>query len=74
VKGVIKDHEPLRITRRNGENIVLVSEEDWEREQETLYVLQSSSLMEQIAQSYRTHKKGKGYKPTDEELDEVHRI
>ena len=30
--------------------------EDWEREQETLYVLQNNNLMQQIEQSTKTHK------------------
>ena len=74
VEKVIRDHEPLCITRRNGENFVVVSEEDWQREQETLYILGNSSLMKQIVHSSRTHKKGKGYKPTNKELDAIHRI
>ncbi|MEE8524100.1 MAG: type II toxin-antitoxin system prevent-host-death family antitoxin, partial [Thermoanaerobaculia bacterium] len=45
VEGVVKDHVPLRVTRRTGEDFVVVSAEDWEREQETLHVLQNRSLM-----------------------------
>ena len=45
-----------------------------EREQETLHVLQSKSLMTQIADSLATHTQQKGYTPTDEEMNEITRI
>ena len=68
---VINQHIPLKVTLSNGEDFVIVSAEDWEREQETLYVLQNSSLMQQIADSMKTHTQGSGYSPTDEELNEI---
>ena len=71
VEQVVDDHEPLKITRRTGEDFVVVSAEDWEREQETLYVLQNSHLMSQIAESLETHAGKKGYKPGKEELSEI---
>ncbi|ELS00841.1 prevent-host-death family protein [Xenococcus sp. PCC 7305] len=71
VEKVINQHNPLKVTRRNGEDFVVVSAEDWEREQETLQVLQNSSLMKQIAKSMVTHMQGQGYKLTDEEIDEI---
>lgn len=71
VEQVVNQHIPLKVTRRNGEDFVIVSAEDWEREQETLYVLQNSSLMQQIADSMKTHRQGSGYSPTKEELDEI---
>ena len=64
-------HTPLKVTRRNGKDFVVISSEDWERDQETLYVLQNSCLMEQIARSAHTHIKRSGYKPTDGELNEI---
>ena len=71
VEQVVKNHLPLKVTRRSGEAFVVISAEDWEREQETLYVLQNNSLMKQIAASSATHSKGNGYSPTAEELDEI---
>ena len=71
VEQVVTAHLPLKVTRRSGEDFVVVSAEDWEREQETLYVLQNNNLMQQIAASMTTHTKGKGYAPTTEELDEI---
>ena len=71
VEQVITKHSPLKVTRRSGEDFIIISAEDWEREQETLYVLQNSNLMKQIADSMDTHTKGAGYPPTDRELDEI---
>ncbi len=71
VEQVVANHLPLKVTRRRGEDFVVLSADDWEREQETLYVLQNKSLMRQIAASAETHAKGKGYRPTAEELDEI---
>jgi antitoxin YefM len=74
VEEVIEDHVPLRVTRRGGDDFVVVSAEDWEREQETLYVLQNRSLMQQIERSLKTHREGSGYVPSPEELDAVDRL
>jgi antitoxin YefM len=71
IEQVVNRHEPIKVTRRAGEDFVVVGAEDWEREQETLYVLQNSDLMKQIAGSIATHTKNQGYKPTEEEMDEI---
>ena len=71
VEQVVAEHVPLKVTRRSGNDFVVLSADDWEREQETLYVLQNNDLMKQIAGSVATHAKGKGYKPTAGELDEI---
>ena len=62
---------PLKVTRRNGDDLMVLSADDWEREQETLYALQNNGLMKQIAASAATNVKSKGYKPTAGELDEI---
>ena len=74
VEKVAEDHVPLRVKRRGGQDFVVVSAEDWEREQETLYVLQNKSLMEQIARSLKTHREGTGYRPSPEELSALDRV
>ncbi len=74
VERVIRDHEPLRISRRSGEDFVVLGVADWEREQETLYVLQNRSLMGQIARSLETYRQGQGYAPDPEELDALDRL
>lgn len=71
VEQVISKHEPLKVTRRAGDAFVVMSADDWEREQETLYVLQNSNLMQQITDSLGTHTRGQGYKPTDEQMNEI---
>lgn len=71
VEQVVSDHAPIKVTRRAGEDFVVISADDWEREQETLYVLQNSSLMKQIAKASSSHMKGKGYKPNKEQINEI---
>lgn len=71
VEQVISRHEPLKVTRRAGEAFVVISAEDWEREQETLHVLQNKNLMQQISDSLDTHSSKTGYKPTSEQMDEI---
>ena len=71
VEQVVSKHMPLKVTRRGGDDFVVVSADDWEREQETLFILQNNDLMRQIADSLRTHEKGTGYLPSTEEMDEI---
>ena len=71
VEEVVSRHEPVKVTRRAGDDFVVISAEDWEREQETLYVLQNSSLMQQIAASLKTHNQGEGFRPSKEQMDEI---
>jgi antitoxin YefM len=71
VEQTVSEHEPIKVTRRAGEDFIVMSADDWEREQETLHILQSSNLMKQIAESMNTHEGNEGYKPTKEQLDEI---
>jgi antitoxin YefM len=71
IEQVVSTHTPIKVTRRAGEDFVVMSAEDWEREQETLYVLQNSSLMKQLADSTATHAQRKRYTPTKEQIDEI---
>ena len=52
---ITHQHSPIRVTDHQGQEFVVVSAEDWEREQETLYILQNQDLMKQIARSMETH-------------------
>ena len=74
VDQAISDHEPIKVRRRAGKDFIVLSAEDWEKEQETLYVLENSSLMKQITESIATYNTGTGYKPTDKELNEINNI
>ena len=71
VEQVVTSHTPLKVTRRTGDDFVVMSADDWEREQETLYVLQNTSLMKQIAESSETHASSSGYTPNSEEINEI---
>lgn len=71
VEQVVSEHEPLKVTRRAGEAFIVVGADDWAREQESLYVLQNQSLMQQITESLVTHTQHNGYKPTTEQMDEI---
>lgn len=71
VEQVVNKHMPIKVTRRAGEDFVVVGADDWEREQETLYILQNNDLMKQIAASMGTHSEGTGYRPAAEEVDEI---
>ncbi len=71
VEQVVTEHEPLKVTRRTGDDFVVLSADDWARDQETLHVLQNNSLMKQISESLKTHNKQAGYKPTKDEINEI---
>jgi len=71
VNQAIDRHEPLKVSRRGGGDFIVIGAEDWEREQETLFVLQNASLMGQIAESLKTHGQASGYQPSSEEIDEI---
>ena len=68
---VINNHIPLKVTDNNGNDFIVVSFEDWEREQETLYILQNKSLIQQIIDSQVTHTQGKGYHASQEQIDDI---
>jgi antitoxin YefM len=71
LKRVTQQHIPLKITSQDGKDFVVVSAEDWEQQQETLFVLQNSNLMQQISRSMATHSENQGYHPSKEELNEI---
>lgn len=71
IEQVVNEHAPIKVTRRAGEDFIVISADDWEREQETLQVLQNNSLMKQITDSLSTHTQSTGYTPNNEQLDEI---
>ncbi|MBE9099064.1 type II toxin-antitoxin system Phd/YefM family antitoxin [Vacuolonema iberomarrocanum] len=71
VDRVIDQHSPLKVRSDSGSDFVVISAEDWEQLQETLYVLQNSDLMQQIVRSFKTHHAATGYQPSTEEIDEI---
>ena len=71
VERAASEHEPLKVSRRNGEDFIVLSSEDWERDQETLYVLQNNDLMRQVAESMKSHINRSGYRPDTGEINEI---
>ena len=69
VDGVVDKHEALTVNRTNGEDFVVISLEDYNREQETLYVLNNNNLMGQIERSLESYQKRAGYTPTEDALN-----
>jgi len=43
-------HEPILVTRREGNNTVIISEEDWNAIQETLYLMSSPKDWKDISE------------------------
>ncbi len=74
VEETTKTHEVLTVSRRNGKDFVVMSSEDWQSIEETLYVLQNTSLVEQIQKSFETHGKNQGYQPGEGEFDEINHL
>lgn len=68
---VIDNHKPIKINDENGKSCIIISVEDWEKEQETLYILQNQDLMKQISESIKTHNNHQGYFPSNEEINEI---
>jgi len=60
VDKAIAENMPIRVKRRSGKDFIIVSAEDWDSEQETMFVLRNKSLMDQIAESKVTYNKKKG--------------
>lgn len=60
VTQIVSRNEPLKVNRHTGEEFVVLSANDWQREQETLHVLQNQDLMQQIADSLKTHNRSQG--------------
>ena len=71
VERAIDDHTPITVTRRGAQNFVVISEQDWQSLEETLYVLQNKSLISQIQQSSMTHNHSLGYQPSPADLDDI---
>ena len=72
--GISNNSTVVKVTRQNGKAAVVMSLEDWERDQETLYVLQNKSLMRQIAESLQTHQVRQGRLADKDTLNEIFSI
>jgi len=66
---LIKFMQVWRFAQQSG--LMTNDTDDWELNQETLFILQNDSLMKQISRSSATHEKKQGYQPSKEEMDEI---
>jgi antitoxin YefM len=57
---IISDHEPVIITRRNGENVVIVSYDDYAAIEETAYLLKSPRNAQRLRESIKSFEQEKG--------------
>ena len=68
------DHEPVRITSKAGDS-VLMSADDYDSWQETVYLLRSPEnarrLMEAVARDRASHTSPAGYSKSIDELQEM---
>lgn len=56
---VCNDKIPTRITRRNGDNCVLMSEDEYDSIQETLYLFSNPANADHLVKSLQDAKEGK---------------
>ncbi len=57
---VCTNHEPIIITRKNSDNIVLLSYEDYAAIEETLYLFNSPQNAKRLRESVKSFNEGKG--------------
>lgn len=57
---VFNSHTPLHVTRTKGENIVVLSEADYESIMETFYLLKSPKNAERLQRSVKQYHQGRG--------------
>ncbi len=57
---VIEEDKIIRVHRRNGQRVVMMSEEEFDSWQETLEVMSDPELMASIKQGQKELKEGKG--------------
>lgn len=57
---VLKSRSALFVTRTKGENIVVLSESEYESIMETFYLLRSPKNAERLLRAVEQHKSGKG--------------
>ena len=60
MKQVCEDHNPIIITRKNNEAVVMMSLDDYEALNETAYLLQSPKNAKRLLKSIEELDKGKG--------------
>ena len=62
MKKVCDDHDPVIVTRKNNEPVIIISLEDYESLTETTYLLQSPKNAQRLLESIKELNAGKGKK------------
>jgi antitoxin YefM len=57
---VVESRAPMKIARQRGENVVIVSESEWESIEETLYLLSSPANAARLLEAVRGLEAGEG--------------
>jgi antitoxin YefM len=60
IKKVCRDHDPVIITRKREDSVVMMSLEDYESLQETSYLLRSPKNARRLLEAIQELKAGKG--------------
>lgn len=60
MKGVCEDHDPVLITRKREQAVVMMSLEDYESLEETAYLLRSPENARRLAEGIAQLEAGKG--------------
>jgi len=63
---VLKTRNPLFITRKHGEDLVVISKDEYTSLQETLYLLSSPKNAQRLNESIKQYERGK---TTEKKLD-----
>ncbi len=54
-----EDHEPIIVTRKRNENVVVLSQEDYDSMKETIYLLSSRTNANRLYDSIQQYEEGK---------------
>ena len=60
MKKVCEDHDPVIVTRKNSESVIIMSLDDYESLKETAYLLQSPKNVKRLLESIEQLESGKG--------------
>lgn len=60
LKQVCDEHDPVIVTRKNGESVIILSLEDYDSITETAYLLRSPKNAERLQKSIDQLESGKG--------------
>jgi len=64
LEDVVSNHEPVIVTRPNGENVIVLSYEDYAGVEETSYLLRSPANARRLKESLASFEKGLGVERT----------